>query len=148
MKKIIFKKLSPLAKKPEYKTAGSAGADLYSCFESEEDKIIIKPFEIKAISTKIAVELPIGFELQVRPRSGFALKGITIPNAPGTVDNDYRGELIVILQNLGTEDFIIEHAMRVAQIVIAPYFQFEFAEGDQLSETSRGEGGFGSTGVK
>lgn len=148
MQEIIFKKLSPLAQKPEYKTIGSAGADIYSCFETEEEKIIIKPFEIKAVPTKIAVELPAGFELQVRPRSGFALKGITIPNAPGTVDNDYRGELIVILQNLGKEDFVVEHKMRVAQIVVKPYFQFEFTERDELSSTERGAGGFGSTGTK
>jgi dUTP pyrophosphatase len=146
--KINFKTLSPLAKKPEYKTSGSAGADLYSCLSNEEEKIIIKPFEIKAIKTGIVLELPSGFEAQVRPRSGFALKGITIPNSPGTVDSDYRGELVVILQNLGKEDFIVEHAMRIAQVVISPVSQFNFIQVDEVDSTERGSSGFGSTGTK
>jgi dUTP pyrophosphatase len=146
MQKIIFKKLSPLAQTPEYKTLGSSGADLYSCFESEKDEVVVKPFEIKLIKTGIVIELPEGYEAQIRPRSGFALKGITIPNSPGTIDNDYRGELAVIIQNLGKEDFIISHGMRIAQVVIAPYFQFKFEETGELSKTERGESGFGSTG--
>lgn len=148
MKTLKFKKLSPLAKQPEYKTSGSAGADLYSCFEKETDVIIIKPNEIKKVPTGIILELPEGFEAQIRPRSGFSLKGITIPNSPGTVDSDYRGELIVIMQNLGTEDFKIEHSMRIAQVVIVPFFQFNFAEADDISNTERGASGFGSTGKK
>ena len=148
MKTLKFKKLSPLAKQPEYKTSGSAGADLYSCFEDEKGVIVIKPNEIKKIHTGIILELPDGFESQIRPRSGFALKGITIPNSPGTVDSDYRGELIVILQNLGQEDFIVEHSMRVAQVVIVPFFQFNFSETEALSSTERGSSGFGSTGKK
>jgi dUTP pyrophosphatase len=146
--KINFKTLSPLAKKPEYKTAGSAGADLYSCFESEGEKVVIKPLEIKAIKTGVVLQLPNGFEAQIRPRSGFALKGITIPNSPGTVDSDYRGELVVILQNLGKEDFVVEHLMRIAQVVISPVSQFEFNEVDEVDDTLRGSSGFGSTGVK
>jgi dUTP pyrophosphatase len=148
MKTLKFKALSPLAKKPEYKTTGSAGADLYSCLTNEGEKITIKPFEIKAIPTGIVLELPANFEAQIRPRSGFALKGITIPNSPGTVDSDYRGELLVILQNLGKEDFIVEHAMRIAQVVISPVTQFAFEETGEISATERGSAGFGSTGVK
>jgi dUTP pyrophosphatase len=148
MKAINFKTLSPLAKKPEYKTIGSAGADLYSCFEKEDEIIIIKPFEIKLIKTAIILELPEGYEAQIRPRSGFALKGITIPNSPGTIDSDYRGELIIILQNLGKEDFTVEHGMRVAQVVISPFSQFNFNEITKLSTTERGASGFGSTGIK
>lgn len=148
MKTIVFKKLSPLATVPEYKTVGSSGADLYSCFATKDETITVKPFEIKLISTGIILELPSGYEAQIRPRSGFALKGITIPNAPGTIDNDYRGELAVIIQNLGKEDFIVSHGMRIAQVVIVPYFQFKFEEADELSETARGNSGFGSTGEK
>lgn len=148
MNTVVFKKLSSAAKIPEYKTTGSAGADLCACFENQSEVVIIKPFEIKLIKTGLAIELPSGFEAQIRPRSGSALKGITIPNSPGTIDNDYRGELSIILQNLGKEDFTVEHGMRIAQIIFAPYFQFKFEEKESLSKTQRGEGGFGSTGQK
>lgn len=148
MSKVIFKKLSFIARIPEYKTDGSAGADLYSCFENEFHSEIIRPFEIKLIPTRLMIELSKGLEAQIRPRSGLALKGITIPNSPGTIDNDYRGEISVVLQNLGKEDFKVEHGMRIAQIVIAPYFQFPFEEAEVLTETKRGSGGFGSTGIK
>lgn len=147
MKKLGFKKLSSRAQMPEYKTEGSAGADLFACLE-EGEEIVIKPSEIKIIKTGIILELPHGYEAQVRPRSGLALKnGITIPNSPGTVDSDYRGELAVILQNLGKEDFKVTHGMRVAQVVIVPVSQFDFFEIEELSETKRGASGFGSTGT-
>jgi dUTP pyrophosphatase len=146
MKTVNFIILKKGAIMPSYKTVGSSGADLCACIDAN---ITIKPNEIVSVPTGIIVEPPEGFEVQIRPRSGLALKnGITIPNSPGTIDNDYRGELIVILQNLGKNDFMVENGMRIAQIVIAPYFQFEFKEVDKLSDTERGSNGFGSTGLK
>lgn len=130
---------------PKYKTEGSAGMDLTACID---ENIILKPLERKLIKTGIAIALPNNYEAQVRPRSGLALKnGISILNTPGTIDADYRGEIGVILINLSNEDFVVERGMRVAQLVISPIVQAELVEVEELDETLRGQGGFGSTGV-
>ena len=131
---------------PEYSTLFSAGMDLRAHLEGE---IVIKPLERKLIPTGLFIELPIGFEAQVRPRSGLAAKkGITVLNSPGTVDADYRGEIGVILVNLSNEVFVVENGERIAQLIIAKHERADWIEVQELSETSRGEGGFGSTGVK
>lgn len=130
---------------PKYETIASAGMDLRA---NLSESIILKPFERTLVKTGLFMELPVGYEAQVRPRSGLALKkGITVLNSPGTIDADYRGEIGVILINLSNEDFVIENGERIAQLVIAEYQQAEFIEVNELSETSRGTGGFGSTGV-
>lgn len=130
---------------PKYETVASAGMDLRANLSAS---IILKPLERTLVKTGLFMELPVGFEAQVRPRSGLALKkGITVLNSPGTIDADYRGEIGVILINLSNEDFVIENGERIAQLVIAEYQQAEFIEVNELSETSRGAGGFGSTGV-
>ena len=129
---------------PEYATQGSSGVDL----RSSED-YIIKPFERALVATGIKLAIPVGYEVQVRPRSGLALKhGIIIPNAPGTIDSDYRGEVKVILMNLGREDFIIKAGDRIAQLILAPVAKISWEECTELEETARGSGGFGSTGAK
>ena len=131
---------------PKYETSGSAGMDLLAAIDAE---IILKPSEIKLVKTGIAFALEKGFEAQVRPRSGLALKnGITVLNTPGTIDSDYRGEVCVILINHSQVDFVITRGMRIAQVVIAKYEQAEVAEVENLDETARGTGGFGSTGLK
>ena len=113
------------------------------------ESITLKPLERTLVKTGLFIELPIGFEAQVRPRSGLAFKkGITVLNSPGTVDADYRGEIGVILVNLSNEDFVIENGERIAQLVIAKHERAEWIEVEELNETSRGAGGFGSTGVK
>ncbi len=130
---------------PKYKTEGSAGMDLTACID---ENIILKPLERKLIKTGIAIALPNNYEAQVRPRSGLALKnGISVLNTPGTIDADYRGEIGVILINLSNEDFVVERGMRIAQLVISPIVQAELVEVEELDETLRGQGGFGSTGV-
>lgn len=130
---------------PAYETAGSAGADIQAAVEAP---VTLKPGERGLIPAGFAMALPVGFEAQVRPRSGLAVKnGLTVLNAPGTIDSDYRGEVKVPLINLGAEPFVIERGMRIAQMVIAPVVQGDFAEVDELDETVRGAGGFGSTGV-
>jgi len=131
---------------PHYETIASAGMDLRA---NIKEAILLKPLERTIVKTGLFIELPIGFEAQVRPRSGLAAKkGITVLNAPGTVDADYRGEIGVILVNLSKEDFTIENGERVAQLVIAKHERAAWIEVEALSETDRGEGGFGSTGVK
>ena len=131
---------------PHYETIASAGMDLRA---NIEEAITLKPLDRTIVKTGLFIELPIGFEAQVRPRSGLAAKkGITVLNAPGTVDADYRGEIGVILVNLSNEDFTIENGERIAQLVIAKHEHAEWIEVETLSETSRGEGGFGSTGTK
>ena len=141
----VFTKLKEGALLPEYKTSGSAGADLRALIE---EPIILKPMQRCLIPTGLSVELPKVIELQVRPRSGLALKhGITVLNTPGTVDSDYRGELAVLLINLGNEDFKIENGDRIAQAVIAQALQADFVQKDELSNTERGAGGYGSTGI-
>jgi dUTP pyrophosphatase len=131
---------------PNYETIASAGMDLRA---NISEPITLKSLERTIVKTGLFIELPIGFEAQVRPRSGLAAKkGITVLNSPGTVDADYRGEIGVILVNLSTEDFIIENGERIAQLIIAKHERAEWLEVTELSETSRGAGGFGSTGVK
>ena len=130
---------------PKYETAGSAGMDLTA---SIDEDIIIKSGEIKLIKTGIAIALEKGFEAQIRPRSGLALKnGITVLNTPGTIDSDYRGEICVILINHSKLDFILSRGMRIAQMIIAKYEQAEIIAVENLDETVRGSSGFGSTGV-
>jgi len=129
---------------PKYETAGSAGMDLRAAIE---EPITLKKGEVKLIKTGFAIALEPGYEAQVRPRSGLALKnGVTVLNSPGTVDSDYRGEVCVILTNTSDNDFLIDRGMRIAQMVIAKYEQAKIKEVDDLDETSRGKGGFGSTG--
>ena len=131
---------------PHYETIASAGMDLRA---SLTETRILKPLERTIVGTGLFIELPIGTEAQVRPRSGLAAKkGITVLNAPGTIDADYRGEIGVILVNLSNEDFIINNGERIAQLVIAKHERAEWEETQELSSTERGEGGFGSTGVK
>lgn len=148
MKKVLIKKLDhakdlPL---PNYETVAAAGMDLRAAVDSP---IVLKPGERQMIPTGLQMALPEGYEAQVRPRSGLAIRnGITMLNTPGTIDADYRGEIKVIAINHGQEDFVVNHGDRIAQMVIAPVTQFPVVEVDELDETDRGEGGFGSTGVK
>lgn len=131
---------------PHYETIASAGMDLRA---SISEPRVLKPLERSIVGTGLFIELPVGIEAQVRPRSGLAAKkGITVLNAPGTIDADYRGEVGVILVNLSNEDFTINNGERIAQLVIAKHERTEWEEVENLSETARGEGGFGSTGVK
>ncbi len=131
---------------PNYETLASAGMDLRA---NLEDSVTLKPLERAIIKTGLFIELPIGIEAQVRPRSGLAAKkGVTVLNSPGTIDADYRGEIGVILVNLSNEDFIIENGERIAQLIIAKHERAVWEEVEVLGETKRGEGGFGSTGVK
>ncbi len=131
---------------PSYETIASAGMDLRACVDAPST---LKPLQRAIVKTGLFIELPIGYEAQVRPRSGLAAKmGITVLNSPGTIDADYRGEIGVILINLSNEDFIVEHGERIAQLVIAKHERAVWEEVDALGETSRGAGGFGSTGTK
>jgi dUTP pyrophosphatase len=130
---------------PAYETQGSAGMDLRANIEKS---VILKPLERVIVKTGLFIALPVGYEAQVRPRSGLAFKkGITVLNAPGTVDADYRGEIGVILVNLSNEDFTIKDGERIAQLVIAKHERVNWKEVAVLNETERGAGGFGSTGV-
>jgi len=131
---------------PAYATPQSAGMDLRANLDAP---VTIKPMERKLIGTGLHIALPVGFEAQIRPRSGLALKhGITVLNTPGTVDADYRGEIMVLLVNLSDEDFTVNDGERIAQMVIARHEQATFLPVDVLDETERGEGGYGHTGVK
>lgn len=130
---------------PAYMSAHAAGMDLRAACEKP---LALGPGEIKLIPCGFSMALPPGYEAQVRPRSGLALKhGVLLPNAPGTIDADYRGEVCVILANISYEDFVIKRGMRIAQMVIAPVVQADVTVVDSLAETSRGSGGFGHTGV-
>lgn len=130
---------------PAYATSHSAGVDLMAAIDGE---MTLKPMQRALVPTGIAIALPDYFEAQIRPRSGLALKhGISLVNTPGTIDADYRGEIKVLLINLGQEDFIITRGMRIAQMVVAPVTQVGFQSVDSLDETARSDGGFGSTGV-
>lgn len=132
---------------PAYETKDAAGADIRACFENK-DSFVIKANSRVLIPTGLSFEIGPGFEVQVRPRSGLSLKtNLLVVNSPGTIDADYRGEVKIILGNMGDEDIIINHGDRVAQIVIAPITQARFQLVDSLSDTDRGAGGFGSTGV-
>ena len=131
---------------PAYATVQSAGMDLRA---NIDEPIVLKPLERRLIPTGLHIALPAGYEAQVRPRSGLALKkGVTVLNSPGTVDADYRGEVGVLLINLSQEDFVVNDGERIAQMVIARHEQAEFVEVEVLDETERGEGGYGHTGVK
>lgn len=130
---------------PTYATVGAAGADLHAAVQ---EPMSLDPGERAAVPTGLFLEIPPGYEGQVRPRSGLAMRqGVTVVNAPGTVDSDYRGEVKVLLINLGRDPFIIARGDRIAQLVVAPVEQAEFTESAELSGTDRGGGGFGSTGV-
>lgn len=129
---------------PQYQTVGSAGMDVRAAVE---EPIILAPLQRFAIPTGIKMAIPEGYEVQVRPRSGLAFShGISIPNSPGTIDSDYRGEIKVLLINLGSEDFTVTRGMRIAQLVVAPVVQAQLNVVSSLDETERGAGGFGSTG--
>jgi dUTP pyrophosphatase len=129
---------------PKYMSEEAAGMDLYSCVEED---VTIKVGEIKLIPTGLKIALPTGYEAQIRPRSGLALKyGITLVNTPGTIDADYRGEIKLIMINVGSEDFIIKRGERIAQMVINKIEQIEWEVADKLEESDRGQGGFGHTG--
>ena len=131
---------------PSYETLASAGMDLRA---NIVEPIVLKPLERAIVKTGLFIELPVGIEAQVRPRSGLAAKnGVTVLNAPGTIDADYRGEVGVILVNLSNEDFTIQNGERIAQMIIAKHERAEWELVSELSTTLRGEGGFGSTGVK
>ena len=131
---------------PSYETAGAAGADVRANLPGKAS-VTLEPGARALIPTGLRIEIPLGYEVQVRPRSGLALKhGITLPNTPGTIDSDYRGPLGVIVLNAGQEAFEITHGERIAQLVVAPVVQAEFELVDALGETERGAGGFGSTG--
>lgn len=139
--KIINKSTHSL---PQYETAASAGMDLRA---NLDEPVTLKPLERALVKTGLYIELPVGFEAQVRPRSGLAAKkGITVLNSPGTIDADYRGEIGVILVNLSPEPFVVENGERIAQLVIARHERAQWVEVTELSETARGTGGFGSTG--
>lgn len=139
--KVINRSGHPL---PQYATTASAGMDLRACLD---EPVTLAPLERRLIPTGLFIELPIGYEAQVRPRSGLALKhGLTVLNSPGTIDADYRGEIGIVLVNLSNEPFTIQHGERIAQMVIARHEQAEWVEVTALNETARGEGGFGHTG--
>lgn len=132
---------------PRYETAGAAGADLRANLP-DRGRVVLAAGARALVPTGLRIAIPPGFEVQIRPRSGLALKhGVTLANAPGTIDSDYRGPLGVILLNAGEAEFLVTHGMRIAQIVVAPVLQASFAEVDALDDTARGAGGFGSTGA-
>jgi len=141
--RVLNKGAQPL---PGYATAQSAGMDLRADIV---EPVVLRPLERRLIGTGLYIALPAGYEAQVRPRSGLALKhGITVLNAPGTIDSDYRGEIGVVLINLSDRDFVVNPGERIAQMVVARYAQAEFERVELLDETGRGEGGYGHTGVK
>ena len=146
MTKILIKRLSKEVSLPKYETNGSSGMDLAADIDAN---INIDPGKTAIIPTGLALSIPKGFEVQIRPRSGLAAKQkISVLNTPGTIDADYRGEIKVILINLGQETFKVEKGLRIAQMVVCPIVRAQLKEVDDLSETERGEGGFGSTGTK
>jgi dUTP pyrophosphatase len=139
--RIINQSNNPL---PAYETAGSAGMDIRAFVETE---VVLKPFERKLVPTGLFIELPLGYEAQLRPRSGLAFKhGISLPNSPATIDSDYRGEIKIALINLSNEDFSIKNGDRIAQMIIAQHERAEWISVQELNNTERGHSGFGSTG--
>lgn len=139
----------PAVSLQSYETTGAAGADIRANLPASEraEGFVLAPMARRIVPTGIRIEIPAGFEVQIRPRSGLALKhGISLPNTPGTIDSDYRGPLGVLLINLGSEDFTIAHGDRIAQMIVAPVVQACFEPVGTLGETARGAGGFGSTG--
>ena len=146
MTEILIKRLSKEVPIPKYETDGSSGLDLSANIDKN---IEIKPGKSEIIPTGLAVAIPENFEVQIRPRSGLAVKNqISVLNTPGTVDSDYRGELKVILINLGEKSFIVEKGLRIAQMVLCPVVKAKLKEVESLEDTKRGSGGFGSTGLK
>ena len=146
MVKILIKKTSKEVITPKYKTDGSSGVDLSAFLDKE---VVIKPNSSELIPTGLQVAIPEELEIQIRPRSGLAAKeSIGVLNSPGTIDSDYRGELKIILFNHSNKDFIINNGDRIAQMVLVPILKMEFEEVDNLPDTVRGQGGFGSTGKK
>ena len=144
MVKILIKKLDPLVEIPQYKTSGASGMDLMAFIK---DPIKLAPKSSCLVSTGLSVAFSEDYEIQIRPRSGLAAKkNITVLNTPGTIDSDYRGEIKIILFNLGKEEFIIKNQDRVAQMILTPVIKMELEETNDLPTTLRGEGGFGSTG--
>lgn len=145
MLKVKIVRLNQKAVLPHYATAHAAGMDLAACIE---EPVTIDPFTTELIPTGLSIELPQGFEAQLRPRSGLALKHmVSLSNTPATIDADYRGEIKVILVNFGKEPFVVQHGDRIAQMVIAHYEHVQLEEVDSLSRTERGDGGFGHTGI-
>ena len=141
--KIVNESKHPL---PSYETPASAGLDLRANIDED---ILLKPLDRALVPTGLFIELPVGYEAQIRPRSGLAIKkGITLLNAPGTIDADYRGEIKIILANISNEDFVVKDGERIAQMVISRHEQAEWVQVNKLEETKRGAGGFGSTGTK
>tara|TARA_Y200000002_G_C22456361_1_gene568500 strand:+ start:164 stop:604 length:441 start_codon:yes stop_codon:yes gene_type:complete len=146
MTKILIKRLSKEVSLPKYETNGSSGMDLSANIDSN---ISISPGKTEIIPTGLALSIPKGFEIQIRPRSGLAAKkNLSVLNTPGTIDSDYRGEIKVILINLGIDTFIVEKGLRIAQMVLCPIDRADLEEVDDLNKTQRGKGGFGSTGTK
>ena len=144
MVRVLIKKFSPKVKLPKYKTDGSSGMDLMAFLEKP---ISIKPYKSEIIPTGLSIASPENTEIQIRPRSGLAAKNsISVLNTPGTIDSDYRGEIKVILYNHGREEFVVNNEDRIAQMILVPIIKATFEEVENLPETIRGEGGFGSTG--
>ena len=144
MVKVLIKKLDPLVKLPEYKTSGASGLDLMAFIK---EPIEIKPKTSSLIPTGLSVAFSENYEIQIRPRSGLAAKkNITVLNTPGTIDSDYRGEIKVIIYNHGNEKFLVNNGDRIAQMILAPVVKMELEEVNNLPESIRGKGGFGSTG--
>lgn len=144
MVKVLIKRLSPSVQLPSYKTNGASGMDLMAFIEQP---IKLKPGKSCLVPTGLSVAFPEEYEIQIRPRSGLAAKNnITVLNTPGTIDSDYRGELKIILFNHGNENFLINNSDRIAQMILTPIIKMELQETDELPDTVRGEGGFGSTG--
>lgn len=133
---------------PFYATKEAAGADIRASLP-EKKTLVVRPGQRVLVPTGLSMEIPAGYEIQVRPRSGLSLKSpLMVVNSPGTIDSDYRGEVNIIIGNFGTDDFEIEHGLRIAQLVIAPVLQAKYVSSNDLNETARGAGGFGSTGTK
>jgi len=149
---VPFTRLDPRATIPAYQTAGSAGMDLSACLPADaetEPTLVLEPRRIAIVPCGLALAIPPGYEGQVRPRSGLASRhGVTVPNAPGTIDSDYRGEVKVALINLGSEPYTVTQGQRIAQLVISPVVRANMVEVDELDGTLRGSGGFGSTGLR
>lgn len=144
MIQVQIKKLNPNAEVPQYMTTGSAGCDIKACMP---EALEIKPAQRVAVPTGLAFGIPEGFEIQVRPRSGLSIKqGLTVVNSPGTIDCDYRGEVMVLMINLGTESVRVQPGDRIAQLVVQKVDQIRWQQVDELTKTERGSGGFGSTG--
>lgn len=133
---------------PFYATEGAAGADIRASLP-EKKNLVVKPGERVLVPTGLQMEIPFGYEIQVRPRSGLSLKSpLMVVNAPGTIDCDYRGEVNIIIGNFGKDEFVIEHGLRIAQLVISPVIQAKYSVANMLTDTKRGSGGFGSTGTR